>query len=90
MFEVKISIRRSMAALSDVMGAVLQAHHHVDPVIFLREDWALRSSDDHDVTTKVAATDHLEPAPDTWPRVGLVAVPELSSDDANHSTLPDQ
>ena len=46
MVELKISIARDRKALEQVMDAVLDAHHYEEPVIFLREDWASRSSYD--------------------------------------------
>lgn len=48
--ELKISIERDLAALEQVMGAILEVHHYEQPVIFLREDWASRAAYDPDNT----------------------------------------
>ena len=46
MVELKISLPRDLSVLEAVMGAVMQAHHYEEPVIFLREDHAARASYD--------------------------------------------
>lgn len=48
MVELKISIERDLAALEKVMDAIIDAHHYEEPVIFVREDWASRSTYDPD------------------------------------------
>lgn len=42
--ELKISIARDVAALEQVMDAILQVHHYEQPVIYVREDWASRAN----------------------------------------------
>lgn len=44
--ELKISIDRDLAALANVMDAIIYAHHYEEPVIFVREDWASRAAYD--------------------------------------------
>ena len=44
MVEVKISIERDTAVLSKVMDAIHYVHHYEEPVIFLKEAWASRST----------------------------------------------
>ena len=46
MVELKISIDRDLAALANVMDAIIYAHHYEEPVIFVREDWASRAAYD--------------------------------------------
>ena len=46
MVELKVSIERDLQALERVMDAILDVHHYEEPVIFVREDWASRSSYD--------------------------------------------
>lgn len=44
MVELKISIARDLIALSEVMDAMIHAHHCEEPTIFVREDWASRAA----------------------------------------------
>lgn len=46
MVELKISVERDLDILSNVMDAIIYAHHYEEPVIFLREDWASRAAYD--------------------------------------------
>ena len=46
MVELKISIDRNLNKLSQVMDAIIFAHHYEEPVIFVREDWASRAAYD--------------------------------------------
>ncbi len=41
--ELKFSIERNLTTLSEVMEAVLDAHHYEEPMVFVREDWVSRS-----------------------------------------------
>lgn len=44
MVELKISIERDLEILEKVMDAIIDVHHYEEPVIYLREDWASRST----------------------------------------------
>jgi len=46
MVELKISVERDLDILSNVMDAIIYAHHYEEPVIFVREDWASRAAYD--------------------------------------------
>lgn len=44
MVELKISVERDLDILSNIMDAIIYAHHYEEPVIFVREDWASRAA----------------------------------------------
>ena len=44
--EIKLSIERNLDTLRKVMDAILYVHHYEQPVIFVREAWASRSTYD--------------------------------------------
>ena len=50
MVELKFSIEQDIAILEKVMDAIHYVHHYEEPVIFLRENWASRTSYNPDNT----------------------------------------
>lgn len=42
--ELKISVQRDVRVLERVMDAILYVHQYEEPVIYVREDWASRST----------------------------------------------